>query len=91
MKACFDAFGDKEADLLEKGVAKKDFWDALGKVLSVKSRDDMSIVQWNQVRADLEANPYGKIVQQVIDTLKPPAATETEKGASPSSESDIPF
>ena len=91
MKACFDAFGEKEADLLEKGVAKKDFWDALGKVLSVKSRDEMTIVKWNQVRSDLEANPYGKVVQQVIETLKRENTTETEKGASPSSESDIPF
>jgi hypothetical protein len=95
MKACFAVFGKKEADLLKNGVAKKDFWDALGKVLDVKSRDDMTIVQWNQVRTALEKKPYGKIVEDVIDTLKAPkpnaTETETETGASPSTEGDIPF
>ena len=89
MKACFDVFNKKEDDLLEKGVAKKDFWDALGKILGVKSRDDMTIVQWNQVRTALEAKPYGKIVQDVIDTLKAPKATE--KTTDPDKEGDQPF
>ena len=99
MKTCFDVFGEKEADLLAKGAAKKDFWDALKQVLSVKSRDDMSLVQWKQVTAALEANPYGKIVQDVIAKIKDGKAKEptektstanSEKGASPSSEGDSP-
>lgn len=93
MKACFDAFTKAEADLAKQGAAKKGFWDVLGKNLGVANRDAMTIVQWNQVRTDLEAKPYGKIVQDVIDTLKAPKATETEKGASSSetAEGDIPF
>ena len=66
MRACFDAFGEAEADLLEIGVAKKDFWDTLGKVLDVKDRDDMTEQQWNDVTKSLKTVDYGEIVRDVL-------------------------
>ena len=66
MKACFDAFGKQEKNLADLGVSKADFWDALGKVLGVKSRDDMTEQQWNDVEKSLKTVDYGEIVRDVL-------------------------
>ena len=66
MNACFDAFGKKEADLDKRGVGRKDFWEALGKLLGVASREKMTIAQWNLVQSALNEKGYGKIVKDVI-------------------------
>ena len=99
MKACFAAFGDKEADLAKKGVSKDAFWTTLKEVLGVQSRTDMTEKQWKDVRAALNRKGYGKIVNDVIAKVNPPNSdadatdAETEKGASPSetTDGDIPF
>ena len=99
MKACFAAFGGKEADLAEKGVSKDDFWATLKAVIGVQSRTDMTLKQWKDVRAALTRKGYGKIVNDIIAKVKDVKSdadateSETEKGASPSetTDSDIPF
>ena len=85
MRACFDAFGEKEQDLADLGVSKADFWDALGKVLNVKSRDDMTVAQWTAVEKSLKTVDFGKIVRDVfVECGVDLADLETP-------ESDIPF
>ena len=85
MQACFDTFGEKEQDLADLGVSKADFWGALGKVLNVKSRDDMTVAQWTAVEKSLKTVDFGKIVRDVfVECGVDLADLETP-------ESDIPF
>ena len=99
MKACFDAFDKKEADIAEKGVSKADFWATLKGVMGVKSREDMTIKQWNEVKAALTRKGYGRIVNDIIKKVNPPKSDgdatepEAEKGASASdtTDADISF
>ena len=66
MQACFKAFGKKREALASFGVSPEDFWNALGEVLGVKSRDDMTEQQWKDVTRDLETVDFGEIVRDVL-------------------------
>ena len=66
MQACFKAFGTQKAKLADLGVSTDAFWDALGQVLGVKSRDEMTEQQWKDVRRDLLTLDYGDIVRDVL-------------------------
>ena len=66
MQACFDAFNEKEQDLLDLGVSKVAFWDALKGVLGVKSREDMTEQQWKDVNTSLKTIGFGEIVRDVL-------------------------
>ena len=66
MNACFATFNEKEQVLLDLGVSKADFWDALKGVLGVQSRDDMTVSQWNSVNESLKAIDFGEIVRDVL-------------------------
>ena len=82
MNACFDAFGKQEKALAEKGVSKKAFWDSLKDVLGVHSREKMTLKQWNDVSAALNAKGYGEIVKDIITKVT---------GVASNSDEDIPF
>ena len=66
MNACFDTFNKKEQTLLDLGVSKSDFWEALKGVLGVQSREDMTVEQWNDVTRDLNTVDFGGIVRDVL-------------------------
>ena len=66
MQACFKAFGKQKQKLADLGINPDDFWDALGKVLGVESRDDMTEQQWKDVTRDLQTVDFGKIVRDVL-------------------------
>ena len=91
MKACFAIFGEKEADLAKRGIGKKDFWDALGKILGVKSRDDMTLEQWNLVQSALNEKDYGQIVKDVIAKVTEAKQKESKAKGASTDESEIPF
>ena len=66
MQACFATFNEKEQVLLDLGVSKADFWDALKGILGVQSRDDMTEKQWNDVNESLKAVDFGTIARDVL-------------------------
>ena len=59
-------------------------------IFKVKSRADMTAVQYRGLRGVLNTKGFAKWIR---DLAPKPAApeTETEKGASPSATGDIPF
>ena len=66
MKACIAALDLKAQVLLDLGVSKDDFWDALKKVMGVASGTEMSEQQWKDVTRDLQTMDFGEIVRDVL-------------------------
>ena len=66
MQACFKAIGKQRQNLADLGVSTDDFWDALYKVLGVKSREEMTEKQWDNVTKSLNTVGYGEIVRDVL-------------------------
>ena len=71
MRRCFAVYGKHAEDISEKhSVSREAFGDAIREHYKVKSRKELTAVQWNEIRESLETEGYGDVVKSIIDIAK---------------------
>lgn len=77
-KAAFATFGELEGDLLDIGIDREMFWQAVRKHYNVESRADMDERQWRNVVASLRFNNGQRFAGWIRDLIPKPEPAKTE-------------
>ena len=89
-KAAFAAYNDKAAELEEMGITKEIFWEGVKAFYKVKSRAEMTAMQYRDLRGAINTKDFAKWICDLAPKSTE-TETSTEEGESSSTEDDMPF